>query len=312
MNSDYIPRLRQELLRAGARQPARRRPRVGTALRPVAFAAAVAALAAALVLALPDGPGEEQPATTGETVLLSYRLDPTGAATAREAAAVMRTRLVAADIDGAQVTVVSDARLTITAPASARADVDALTAPGRVAFYDWERSVLGPDGRPAPGDPGVTGGEDAGHSPALSKDEADALAAQAPGSRAVRAFRSDGWFVLGGAPALTEADIASVSVAAEELPTVAVEFNPRGQEAFTELTREVARRGSPEPENWQHFAIVVDDRIVSVPYIHPVIVPDGIDGSEGAYITGDLTPQDVRRMAAILTGGPLPVALAPM
>ena len=35
-------------------------------------------------------------------------------------------------------------------------------APGRVAVDDWERSVLGPDGRPVPTDSGVTGRTAAG------------------------------------------------------------------------------------------------------------------------------------------------------
>ena len=58
----------------------------------------------------------------------------------------------AAGIDG-KVTAAAGT-LTITAPGAA---ATALTAPGRFAIYDWERSVLGPDGRPAPTDAGGDG-----------------------------------------------------------------------------------------------------------------------------------------------------------
>ena len=60
----------------------------------------------------------------------------------------------------------------------------------------------------------------------------------------------------------------------------------------------------------QHFAIVIDDRIVSVPYLN---FRDGAgrdrrrDG--GAQIQGGLTPETARQTAAILSTGPLPAAL---
>jgi SecD/SecF fusion protein len=61
----------------------------------------------------------------------------------------------------------------------------------------------------------------------------------------------------------------------------------------------------------QHLAIVVDDQIVSVPYINFHISPDGIDGAEGTQIAGDLTPETARELAAILNSGPLPAPLQP-
>ncbi len=68
MSSDYIPRLRSELLRAGAStQPRWRRVHVTRRLRPLAVAAAVALVAAAIVLALPGERSDEAP-------VLSYRV----------------------------------------------------------------------------------------------------------------------------------------------------------------------------------------------------------------------------------------------
>ena len=207
--------------------------------------------------------------------------------------------------------------LAIVAPAGARADVAALVRSGRLAIYDWERGVLGPRGAPAPNDASVTGGQDAGHDAAITKAAADAR------GRAVRALGSapNGWFALGGAPALTNADIARARAAVDPMthePIVALDFTARGQTAFAALTRSLAHRGSAAAptldragESLQHLAIVIDDRIVSVPFIDFRQAPDGIDGAAGAQISGGLTPETARRLAALLTAGPLAADLVP-
>ncbi len=328
MSSDYIARLRQELLRAGASEQARGRPaRVARALRPRAAAAATVAailvVAVAVVLAWPAGRSDERPAGSADgTVRLDYRVLPSGAATAEQTAQVLRERFALAGIHGARVSVSSAGGLSITAPAAARADVTALVQPGHVAIYDWERSVLGPRGAPVPTDPGVTGGVNAGRAAAgISKTEAEARAARLPTGRVVRAVDgSDGWFAVAGDPALTNADIAGAEPAVDETvrqPIVVFELTARGQTAFAELTRELARRGSAtaadglgDIEAAQHLAIVVDDRVVSVPFIDFRTAPNGLDGSARLQISNDLTPQAARRLASILTTGPLPGTLS--
>jgi preprotein translocase subunit SecD len=195
--------------------------------------------------------------------------------------------------------------------------VTALTQPGRVGFYDWEHSVLGPGGKPAPTDPETTGNPDAG-SAAVTKAEAEARAAAAPDGRVVRAEDGDGWFALGGEPALTDADIDradSMVIQATQHPIVVVELTAQGQAAFTDLTRELAHRGArlAEPEGGleatQHLAIVIDDRIVAMPFIDFRVAPNGIDGADGAQISGNLTEETARQMASILDSGPLPGTL---
>ena len=53
--------------------------------------------------------------------------------------------------------------------------------------------------------------------------------------------------------------------------------------------------------------IVLDGRIVAPPQlVNPSETPDGLDGSRGVQIRGGLTSQSARRIAAILTAGPLP------
>ena len=322
MNSDYIPRLRSELLRAGATEQARWRPaRTARVLRPLAAAAAVVLVAVAVVLAVPDRFGEETAVErpTG-TIELSYRVEP---AAAQQAAQVMRERLSAAGIPGAGVSV-SSGGLTIRAPAGAGEDVSALTKRGRLAIYDWERSVLGPRGVSAPADTSVTGGPDAGGpAAAISEVEAEARASGRPGGQVVhaRSGAPEGWFALGGDPALTNADIAraeSTTEANTQDPIVELTFTARGQTAFAALTRELAHRGNETAADGvspvdalQHLAIVLDDRIVSVPFIDFRQAPDGIDGAAAMQISGDLTPETARRVAALLNAGPLPADLVP-
>ena len=327
MSSDYIPRLRQELLRAGAAAPARRRrPRLARSLVPLATGAvAIAAVALALMLVWPTSERDETAVAPGvDGPALTYRLDPAGTEVAEQTAQVMRARLDAMDIDDVEVSVASGgAALHFTAPADVRGDVAALTQRGRVAFYDWEPSVLGPGGRPAPADDSVTGGQNTAHGVGVTRAEAEARAANADGGRVVGGLDggAERWFALGGEPALTDSDIERASAAVDvptKEPVVAIDFTDPGKTEFTELTRAVAHRGSERAADGvdgmqanQHFAIVIDDQIVSVPYIDFEVSPDGVDGSGGAQIAGDLTPQDARRLATIVTIGPLPAALLP-
>ena len=62
----------------------------------------------------------------------------------------------------------------------------------------------------------------------------------------------------------------------------------------------------------QHIAIVLDDRIASVPFIDFQETPDGIDGAAGVQIQGGLTSERTRQIAAILDSGPLPATLEPI
>lgn len=313
MSSDYLSRLRAELLRAGGVEQARhRRDRAVARLGPLAVAAAVALLVVTVVLAFPGERRDEVPAhQSRDAVTLTYRLQ-TGEMAA--AAQIMRARLDAAGIS-AEVSV-RDRTLSITAPRTARSAVTTLTAAGRFAIYDWERSVLGSDGRPSPEDPAVTGGPGAGQAAALTETEARSRADKRPGARALQA--DHGWFTLGGDPALTNTHVASARAAKDPAsadPTVELELTPAGQRAFTTLTRQLAQRGADQSlggdplESSQHLALVLDDRIISTPFINWREVPDGIDGAEGAYLSGLLTPEQAQLTAALLNAGPLPAGL---
>jgi preprotein translocase subunit SecD len=326
MSSDYIQRLRGELLRAAAAQEARprrpwergdaraagrrRRPaRTVRRLRPLAGLVAVALIIAAVVFTLPRDRADDTavpPATIGQ---LDYRTTP---AAADATAKLLRERLDAANVTATVST--AGGRVTVAAPQAAKADVTALMTPGRLAMYYWEGSVLGPDGRPAPGDTEVTGGPDAGRAAALTKAEAEARAQRVDGARVVRAETGNGYFALAGAAPVTNSALAAVQMA-KDVPTgepiVAIDFTEQGQRAFQDLTREVAQGGADHALGGDplmtshHFAIVIDDRIVSVPYIDWKINPDGVDGAQGAQIVTS-SEEETRRLAAILETGPLP------
>jgi preprotein translocase subunit SecD len=311
MSSDYIPRLREELLRAGAaRQTSRWRP-VRVPIRPLVPVAAVCLIVAALVVAWPTGRENETATPQTPTTKLTYRTDP---ARAYEVAAILRTRLAHAGVD-ARVAVSGGGHLTITAPEGARADVAALTQRGIFAVYDWETSVLGSRGKPASSDPAVTGGENAGRGAAVSKAEAQVRGVRAGFARIVRAHggASNQWFALGGDPWMTRACIDGANPATDQAngePIVLIDLTAEGRQVFADLTRRVAQRGADRGSN-QHLAIVIDDRIVAVPFIDYREAPDGLSGSNGLQIAGGLTEQTARDTAAVLDSGPLPADVRP-
>jgi preprotein translocase subunit SecD len=305
--SDYIPRLRSELLRA-ATSPQPRWRRAPRRLRPLAVAVAVALVAAAIVLAVPGERSDEVPAGTAQ---LSHRVQPVAA---EPAAQIVRDRLAAAGIGPAEVSL-SAQGITVAVPEAAKADAAALLQPGRFAIYDWEAAVLGPNGETAPLEPAVTGDRDPGRAAAVTRAEAQARAEGHPDARVVRGL-GEGWFALAGPPAITNAQVTSARAAVDpstQEPIVLVSLNPAGRDAFQALTRAQARRGADNARAdtdpfaaLQHFAIVIDDRVVAIPYVASTNSADGLNSSGGVWIMGGLTPQTARRLAALLSAGPLP------
>jgi hypothetical protein len=283
MSSEYIPRLRRELVAAAARERRAPLPRV----RPLALAA-VALVAAVVVLAAIRPQLQSGPAGDGVQISIG------GGA---QAADVMRERLARADVHDVDVSVAGD-EVTLTAPPELRATVAALAVPGRFGIYDWENSVVG---RPAVGDDVEAA--------ALPLRDAVARSRAHPGSSVVRAERDpDRAYVLTGSPAVTGADLASARAERDpqlHQPIVSFRFTQDGVARFSDLTRTVARRGVARQAN-QHIALVVDDHIASIPYIDYRVAPEGIDGREGGQVSGDLTPADARILAAVLSTGPLP------
>jgi hypothetical protein len=82
------------------------------------------------------------------------------------------------------------------------------------------------------------------------------------------------------------------------------------------MTRAIARRGVhellPGVDSIQvanHFAIVLDNKLISVPYIDPSQNPHGIDSANGSQISGGYTIKSAQRLASLMATGPLPIKL---
>ena len=90
------------------------------------------------------------------------------------------------------------------------------------------------------------------------------------------------------------------------------EEGPRGVPGVTRRSPSAAQttRCRAQPANSsQHFAIVLDNELVSAPYINYQENPDGIDGGTGAQISGGFTIQTAQDLAKILQIGALPIRL---
>mgnify|MGYP001362135581 CR=1 FL=1 len=98
-------------------------------------------------------------------------------------------------------------------------------------------------------------------------------------------------------------------------PNVTFDFTDKGQKAWLETTRAIAQRGQENffggsaNNAFQHFAIVLDDEIISAPYIDFQQNPDGIDAANGSEISGGFTIQSAQDLANLLKTGALPIKL---
>ena len=88
---------------------------------------------------------------------------------------------------------------------------------------------------------------------------------------------------------------------------------PRGVPGDHAPRRRARRRQRVRPatriQTSQHFAIALDNELVSAPYINWRENPDGIDGATGAQISGSFTIQSAQDLAKILKIGALPLKL---
>lgn len=320
-----IPQLEHDLrdaARARLGPPPRTRARFA-AVPAVAVALAVAALFVGL-----GAHGSVSPAAGG--VRLTFTAvgpdgRPAGPVLVARAVRVLRARL--ALVPGARVSAVSDTVL-ISAP-GARAAILALTAPGRLAFYDWEADVLAMNGRPVAaqlpaGSPDAlelsqglaNSPPGAAASGGVTWSAARRLAAHVAPIRTVilQAVSPGGpvarFFVLRDDAALTGRAIADPRASAG---AVSFTFTASGDRAFARLTTAVARRGDLVSllgrTLEQHFAVALDGRIVAVPAVDFRVYPDGISGTGDADLTGAFPDGSPQVMATLLRSGPLPVIL---
>ncbi|HJS96406.1 MAG TPA: protein translocase subunit SecD, partial [Solirubrobacteraceae bacterium] len=96
-------------------------------------------------------------------------------------------------------------------------------------------------------------------------------------------------------------------------PDVTFGFTSKGKSAFQNTTADIARRGSlvsglGQSLN-QHFAVALDNELITVPFIDYKQYPDGINGDNGADISGSFTISSAQDLANELRLGALPINL---
>ncbi len=97
-------------------------------------------------------------------------------------------------------------------------------------------------------------------------------------------------------------------------PDVSFGFAGPGQKEFTNVTAAIAKRGSiDQPPGStqlnQHFAVALDNLLITVPSIDYKTYPFGIPASQGADITGGFTVTSAGDLATELRLGALPINL---
>jgi SecD/SecF fusion protein len=114
------------------------------------------------------------------------------------------------------------------------------------------------------------------------------------------------FYVLRDRVALSGKDIKDPQQGFNEVnqPDLEFRFTDDGKTAFHDVTRTIAQRGTylrlpgVDPHTvLQHFAVVLDGRLMSVASIDPQQLPDGIDGENGAVVEGGFTIQSAQDLA---------------
>ncbi|MCW3017179.1 MAG: protein-export rane protein SecD, partial [Solirubrobacterales bacterium] len=333
-------------------------------------------------------------------VELTYQAKPTKAAPTVSGEAIdrsieiMRKRVDALGVSEPEIQRSGRDQITVALPDVKNAS-EAEKQVGTTAqlfFYDWEKNVVGKNGKPVPNDFSVTGGPQAGSAGCLPEYDALARARRRPaaaspntssgnkfylvndktrkvvagpeeteqalrtsdsasrllkanpslrvievkeGTTIVQAESSTGnkenqgkgpdcYYVLNDSFALRGTDIKNPEQNFDpqtQEPNVTFGFTSSGRKKWQQVTREIAQRGSSfiatsdgqpitDPrQKFQHFAIVLDNQLVSVPYIDYQQNGDGIDGSNGSEISGSFTIKSAQELANQLKYGALPVKL---
>lgn len=357
--SDYFDRVERQLVHA-VEARAGRRPRsgfrrggprfaVGLRTEHLALAAAIAAVlvVGAVFLGLRGhGSSSDSPAADGVQLVFTASASagrPATTSAIDRTVATLRRRL-ATSVPGARISRLARGVLVVLEhpSAAAQARVIALSAPGRLAFYDWEADTLTAGGqtvasRLARRDKAALaisqgngstapGGSGSG---SLTLRQAAAVAAKGHirygvGTLILRAFAVSPappppaqFYALLDQPALTGRDLVNPrqSTDTSGSPDVSFGFTSHGRTAFQHVTSALAHRGASVSGLGlmlnQHFAIALDGRLISVPSVDYKTYPNGVSGETGADITGSFNAQSARDLATILRFGPLRVRLAP-
>jgi SecD/SecF fusion protein len=128
------------------------------------------------------------------------------------------------------------------------------------------------------------------------------------------------WYVLNDDPVLNGSDIKNPAQGFENgaggsgAPDVTFDFTSHGGSVFEKVTKEISQRGENAAlpgagKTLQHFAIVLDNQIITAPSIDYTQYPNGIDATNGSEITGGFTITSAQNLADELQSGALPIKL---
>jgi SecD/SecF fusion protein len=133
------------------------------------------------------------------------------------------------------------------------------------------------------------------------------------------------WFVIKDDPVLTGADVKNPTQSFDEgsggtgAPNVTFGFTGHGQSVFQNVTKEIAHRGQEaqlpgvgKEAAQQHFAVVLDEQLITTPSIDYTKYPEGIDAATGSQISGGFTITSAQELAQELQSGALPIKLQPI
>lgn len=139
----------------------------------------------------------------------------------------------------------------------------------------------------------------------------------------------DKYFLLRDRPALRGQDIKNPAASVDSSgprrdPVVVFEFSDKGKKVWKGVTGDIAQRGADncifqQGETQQlrmqrcanHFAIALDNNLISSPYIDFEAYPEGISGNTGSQIggAGSFTQKSAQALADLLKSGSLPLEL---
>ena len=124
-----------------------------------------------------------------------------------------------------------------------------------------------------------------------------------------------GYYVIRDDVALRGKDISNPAASTDQSgePDVTFGFKGSGGTLFQNVTAKIAERGELVSTAGnaldQHFAIALDNQLISVPSIDYHEFPDGIPSTNGSEITGGFTASSASSLATQLRLGALPVKL---
>ncbi len=244
-------------------------------------------------------------------------------------ASIMRKRLRELGVPDAKVHIESRDVIAIELPKGAATNIRFATKTALLEFYDFEAVLAGPS--VAPGlsrlpiaKPSLTALLGKDRSPPAGAVVVSCKVADGTCLSVQQVTTSKAFYLFKNKPAITGAELDLSGTRADidpqtNRPVVLMQFTNKGKRIFHDITRPEAQRGALACQGAskdqdvlrcaQHFAIVLDHEIVSLPYIDFARNPDGIPGDNGVQIdlgeSGSLG--EAKKLARAVQTGALPL-----